>query len=475
MNTLQLCAMVLVSVSLDFCSEPVDYTGLYGFWGKTVKNEGAQHYMLYFHPDNGGVKGEFHSYLDGMKFGSLECEEIEFDGKNISMITNKDAGVRYEGEVDYEKNIIEGEMIYSNGQKMDFDLLKFSDEKIKDEFPGLYNLKVKDYSYKEPMRLNDGLEVSTLDENDIEPNLLAKMVNKIIQGEFGKVNSVLIVRNGKLVFENYFDGFSENDLHALQSCTKSISSLLVGIAIDKGYIKSVDQKLLDFYSEYRYELSTEWQSVQLKHVLTMTMGLNWNENYHNDIWRLSNDVIQSTFEQKFAVQPGKKFEYRNPQIDLLAGVLTKSTGMTVQEFADKNLFKPLGIEKYQWQNFKQNNYPLMDGSLCLRPRDMAKIGLMVLNDGKWKDKQIVSNKWIGESTSFKIKADEFMDYGYLWWIGHSQNRTEIKAVLAIGAGGQHIIIVPQLSAVIVTTGDNMDKPPAFLLKMVDQFIISSIK
>ena len=155
-------------------------------------------------------------------------------------------------------------------------------------------------------------------------------------------------------------------------------------------------------------------------------------------------------------------------------MLIKASGEPVQKFAEENLFKPLGIKNYQWRNFKKNNYPLMDGSLCLRPRDMAKIGLMILNNGRWNGSQIVSSKWMEESTSSKIKVDDTMEYGYLWWIGKSHVKPGLHAVFANGLGGQHIIIVRDLSLVVVTTGGNFDKPGGFLLRMIDEYIIKSV-
>ena len=206
----------------------------------------------------------------------------------------------------------------------------------------------------------------------------------------------------------------------------------------------------------------------------MTTGVSWERNIHDRIYETSRDVIESTFEQKFSHTPGEIFEYRNPQTDLLSGVIINSSKMTVQEFAKENLFEPLEIKKFSWSNFKNNNYPLMSGSLALSSRDMLKIGQLVLDKGKWNDKQIVSEKWIEESTSFKIKSDQMFGYGYLWWIGESQSKPGLKAIFAMGISGRHIIIFPEMNTVVVTTADNIDKEPEFLLKMIDDYIIKGI-
>ena len=475
MKSIHLLIMMMFSVSFGLCGGPVDYSTLYGYWGLTIKDDtGVQHFIAYFYKGANELNCEFHSYQNGMKYESEPAAEISFDGKFISMIVNQSADVKYEGELTVQQNVINGKLIYSDGSDREFNLEKFSRDKIRKEFPGLLHLKETEYSYSKPETMSDGLQTASLEEMKIGGNLLTDMTKKIKMGEYGKVNSVLILRKGKLVFEEYFDGFYKNDLHVLRSATKSISSLLIGIAVDKGLIKSVNQKLLDFYPEYQKRLPDEWNKVLLKHVLTMTMGLNWDNEYHDNIWQSSDDVIKSTFEQKFAFEPGKKFEYRNPNVDLLAGVIIHATGKPVQEFAEENLFNPLGITGYQWRNFKKNNYPLMDGSLWLTPRDMAKIGQMILDNGKWKNKQIVSLKWIEESTSLKVNVDEITDYGYLWWLGKSQTKPGLTAVFANGLGGQHIIVVPELSVVIVTTGGNYDKPAAYLLRMIDEYVIKSI-
>ena len=475
MKTIRFLLVAILSVTFGFCSGSVDNTVLLGYWGNTINDAtGTQKFVAYFYDNNKNIQCEFHSYQNGMKFGSEQAADICFEGKSISMVANESADVKYEGEVDIPQNVIRGKLIYHDGSEMEFNLTKYSRDKIQKEFPGLLHLKETEYSYSKPENLHDGLPASSLKEMKINENLLTKMVNEITNGEYAKVNSMLILRKGKLVFEKYFDGFYTTDLHVLMSATKSISSILIGIAVDKGLIKSINQKLLNFYPEYRNKVDHTWNDVTLQHILTMTSGLDISGSNYENYWTRKDDIIKSTFEQKFKSLPGEKFAYLSPPVDLLAGVLIQATGESVQKFAEKNLFKPLRITSYKWQNFKKNNYPLMDGSLCLKPRDMAKIGQMILDEGKWNNKQIVSRKWIEESTSPKINVDKIFDYGYLWWHGKSQSKPGLNAVIATGLGGQHIIVVPDLSLVIVTTGSNFDKSPGFLLRMIDEYIIKSV-
>ena len=474
----QLCFFLLiVSTAYSGCSSVNhNYDKLYGFWGIEINDaSGNQKFVAYFSKGKEDIKCQFHSYFNGLKFSSETGSEIDFDGVHLSFIANQSANVRYEGKVDTINGIIIGRLKYADGSGREFNLKKISKEQLTTEYPGLFNLTKKANSIEQPKETNDGWISGTLKESKIDSALISKMVESINSGQFGKVHSVLIARNGKLVFEKYFDGFFINDLNSLQSCTKSVGSLLIGIAIDKGYIKSVDEKILDFFSYYANEADKNWQDVKLKHLLTMSSGINWEGNVHDRIYEISRDVIETTFEQKFSHKPGEIFEYRNPQSDLLSKIIMISSKKTVQDFAEGYLLNPLQITEFRWANFKNNDYPLMSGSLALSPRDMLKIGQLVLNKGKWNSKQIVSEKWIEESTTPKIKTDQTFDYGYLWWIGKSQSKPGLKAIFAMGISGQHIIIFLGINTVVVTTADNSNKNPEYLLKMVDDYIIKEMQ
>lgn len=466
----------LLIMQLGCSGKTINYNNLLGFWEKQIKGEsGIQKFVLYFSKGKDGLECQFHSYSNGIKFSPETGSEIKFDGEFISFIANKSANVRYEGKVDTVNEIIKGKLKYSNGSQMDFNLKKISKEKLAAEYPGLVYLTKNKNVIEQPQQINDGWEIGNLTESYIDRTLLQKMIDSVNHGNFGRVHSVLIARNGKLVFEKYFEGFYINDLNSLQSCTKNIGSLLIGLAIDNGYIKNVNEKVLDFFPDFQNKVNKEWNNVELKNLLTMSSGIDWKRDVHDRIYQTSNDVIETTFEQKFSHQPGQIFEYRNPQTDLLSGIIMNSSKMTVQDFAKKYLFDPLNIHEFNWGNFKNTGYPLMSGSLALSSRSMLKIGQLVLKEGKWNGKQIVSKKWINESTSFKIKSDQTFDYGYLWWLGESKNKPGLKVIFAIGMGGQHIIIVPQKKLVVVTTADNPDKAPEFLLSMVDDYIIKGLK
>ncbi|MEJ2504696.1 MAG: serine hydrolase [Ignavibacteriaceae bacterium] len=474
----QFCFILLIvsSAYSGYDNTNINYSKLYGFWGIEINDtSGNQKFVAYFSKGKEDIECQFHSYFNGIKFSSEIGSEIDFDGEHLSFIANKAANVHYEGKVDSINGIIIGKLKYADGSEREFDLKKISKEKLTTEYPGLSNLTKNANLIEQPSKTNDGWISGTLKESKIDSALLCTMVESINSGQFGKVHSVLIAKNGKLVFEKYFDGFFINDLNSLQSCTKSIGSLLIGIAIDKGFIKNVDEKVLDFFPNYKDVADKKWQDVKLKHLLTMSSGINWERNVHDRIYQISPDVIKTTFEQKFSHKPGEIFEYRNPQSDLISKIIINSSKKTVQDFTKEYLFNPLQIDEFSWTNFKNNDYPLMSGSLALSPRAMLKIGELVMDKGKWNDKQVVSEKWIKKSTTSKIKTDQTFDYGYLWWIGESQSKPGLKAIFAMGISGQLIIIFPGINTVVVTTADNLNKEPEYLLKMVDDYIIKGIK
>lgn len=465
----------LLSVLLiSGCNYP-DYKPLYGFWDLEINENGIkQNFVAYFYADEGKTKCEIHSYYNGLKFGAEPASKIKFNKDALSMIVNQNANIKFEGKLDTINQQIDGHLTYADGSGRDFDLKRIPEKLLYDKYPGLRNLSIKNNKYQRPIEVNDGWEIGSLTNDYFNLKLLDSMISRIHDHEFGNIHSVLIARNGELVFEVYFDGFYINDLHSLQSCTKSIGSLLTGIAIDKGFVNNIDQKVIDFFPDYIQNIDQNWTEVRLKDLLTMTMGISWDKKLHDNIYMHSNDVVRTTLNQKFIESQEKKFEYRNPQADLLSAILIKATGNSVQDFSSEYLFDPLGISYFNWDNYRDNNYPLMSGSLGLRPRDMLKIGQMVLDQGVYGGKQIISSDWIQESTSFKIKTGQTFDYGYLWWLGESNSKDNIKVIFAMGIAGQYIVIIPDLSTVVVTTADNKDRPPEVVLKMIDDYIIKAI-
>jgi CubicO group peptidase (beta-lactamase class C family) len=281
------------------------------------------------------------------------------------------------------------------------------------------------------------------------------------------VHAVLVARGGKLVFERYFKGsdeipgriygrrvetvaFDADTLHDMKSVSKSVASLALGIAIDRGLIGNINEPILDFFAELSDMHSPERDRIQLLHALTMSMGLKWVEvtpaTGDFNTW----DPCRYVLGLPVSAPPGQEFFYNTGALRLVSAIVHKATGRPLDEFARATLFEPLGITAIDWDRVRGDTDA--GGGLRLRPRDMAKIGQLVLASGRWNERQIVSKAWIEASTTRKIEATDGQSYGYLWWLGRSLfNGREVWWVGALGRGGQSIRIVPELDLVVVVT------------------------
>ncbi|MCK4749454.1 MAG: serine hydrolase, partial [Bacteroidales bacterium] len=258
------------------------------------------------------------------------------------------------------------------------------------------------------------------------------------------------VQGGQLVLEEYFHGYTRDDLHRLASATKSISSICVGIGLDMGFMQSVNQPLNSIFPQAGEDLT-------LKHVLTMSLGLDWSEEECNMIHGTGEEFFSYILSRSSSIPPGSVFRYTNPDVNLLSGVIHSSSGLFPDEFAERYLFEPLGITDYDWEYSSEDGHRLMDGSLELRPRDMAKIGQLVLQSGVWDGVQVVSDTWLAESTDEHFIVDDDFSYGYLWWLAEIQGEEQqSRVIIAIGIGSQFIAVIPDADTVIVVTGGNED-------------------
>lgn len=340
-----------------------------------------------------------------------------------------------------------------------------------------------DFQYKVPVRTNDGWETASLAGVGMDERPLLRFLDKLSGLSDHRIHSILIVKDGKLVFEEYFPGekfnlaqptgetgFDMNDTHNLCSVTKSFTSALLGIALDKGFIQSVDQKVADFFSLYAdlFVSAPEKYDLTVKHLLTMTSGIEWDDEStpysdpRNDLHRLftSHDPMQYILSKDLYVVPGTVFDYANCNTNLLGEVIRLASELRIDQFANYYLFNKLGITDSEWQMLP-NDVVFCSGDLRLRPRDMAKFGYLFLNGGIWKGEQVISEDWIRTSTHKMIDLKKYHSnitwadgYGFQWWIWEKINGVEFRAHFAAGWGGQYIIVAPQLNTVIVSTAGN---------------------
>ena len=304
--------------------------------------------------------------------------------------------------------------------------------------------------------------------------LLLDMLDVIWQENI-KIDSVLVVRNGYIVMDAYSYPRDEADRHNIYSCSKSVTSALVGIAIDKGFIKSVKLPVLDFFPErVAKNLNADKEAMTLEHLLSMSSGLDCRDSYRYrwvglEEMKNSPDWVQFMIDLPMVREPGTHFEYCNGVTFLLSAILQQKTGMDALSFAEKHLFEPLGISGATWPSNPQG-ITVGFGRIHMRPRDMAKFGYLYLNNGIWEGQQIVSSRWIKDSTRKHVSTTGPLDYGYQWWT------TGAGGVYgAMGYGGQFIFVVPDKKIVAVFTS-NLDLKdiliPTVLLR---SHIIPSVK
>ena len=321
-----------------------------------------------------------------------------------------------------------------------------------------------EYEYQGPKKLNDGWEVSSLKDEDIDEDAIEE-ISRIIRdtNSYENVLSMLIIKNGKLVHEEYSPYCQRNTLHWMASITKTITSTLIGIAIDKGFIESTDAKLHELLPQFANQFKNpEKRMIALKHIMTMTSGLEWNEqvsynNPQNSEWQMveSEDWMSYVASKPMRDEPGIIFYYNTGGIHLLSAVLKSVSGLYAHQFAEKYLLHPMGIYAYQW-NKDPMGYPCTggtDGGLGLRTRDIAKFGWLFLKDGKWRGKQIISEKWVIEApTTHMTTKGRGRSYGFNWMTGsRTINGKRFDYIASFGYGGQTLYIVPEYDLIIVFT------------------------
>jgi len=351
-----------------------------------------------------------------------------------------------------------------------FFFLSCTDEKINEPLPT--------FTYQIPEQTNDGWETANIEDVDINIEKLSELIDFININLYKNIHCVMIVKDGKLVFEEYFRGhtfqydgnnhegplrdFNINTIHNQASVTKSFTSALVGIAIDEGFISSTDEKVFSFFPEYENQFTGNKKDMTIEHLLTMSAGFDWNEwdvslsSTQNDLlqmWQVS-DPLLYLVSKPLATTPGTQFYYNSGCTNLLGEIVFRATGLKPDIFADKYLFNKLGFSDRTWEKFS-NGVVFVSGDLRIRPRDMAKFGYLYLNNGNWKGEQIISQQWVKKSIEEFISINDTWKYGYKWWItNYDIEGNDYWSFGARGWGGQRIIVFPSLNMVLVFTGGN---------------------
>lgn len=341
-------------------------------------------------------------------------------------------------------------------------------------------------------------ETSTFETEELKREPIDSLLNGIENGVYGNVDQLVLIKNGNLVLNQSFTNdyekiskgksgilgcgfntcqdstiygdynyyhpnwhpyYQNKKVHTLQSVTKSISSIMVGVAIKEGDIKDTDVKVLDFFDDYDLsKIDESLKTATLEDLLTMQLGMEWHEedrplDMTNTTAQLeaSKDWIQFTLNQPMDTVPGTKWVYNSGASQLMSGIIKKATGSYIDEYAEKHLFTPLGITNYHWKKTPAG-YPDTLGGLFLEAEDLAKIGYLMLNMGAWESKQIISAEWVKRSTSKHVVFDQDEGYGYQWW-RVDQNDVEIWA--GKGFGNQYLLVFPKFKTIAVVNSWNI--------------------
>jgi CubicO group peptidase (beta-lactamase class C family) len=312
-------------------------------------------------------------------------------------------------------------------------------------------------------------QFSNLNTLDMESKKVSKL-DSLITSEYSNITGIVVVKDGYVTYERYFNGFEVDDTHHVASVTKSVLSALIGIAIEKGFIKDVNQRVLEFFPEYvPLPDHHQKQDITIRHLLTMTAPYPF-EDWNEPLDKLCMQADWVTYILNMLGEEGKvgTFKYSTAGAHLLSGILTRSTGKSAREFANEHLFNPIGMKEIQ--DYKMDSYGFEDlfgqkvkgwvhdpsrnstggWGLTLTVRDMARFGFLYLNQGMWHNKQIISKKWIEETTEMNAN-----NYGYLWWL---REEAGIFAYLALGDGGNVICCIPEQDIVIAIASEFLVNP-----------------
>ena len=354
---------------------------------------------------------------------------------------------------------------------------------------------------EKPVYLNDGIAVGTLDEVGMKKEVIKEVVDSINSGYYPNRHSLLIYKDDKLVFEKYFTGrdycwgrdlgivsHSDTVLHDMRSVSKSIVSACIGIAIEQGKIEGVDQKVFDFFKDYnQYNIGGKGE-LTIRHLLTMTSGLEWDETVPADNteaqMEASEDIVGFILSRNLVSAPGTVWNYNGGTTELLANIILRTTGKNVYAFAKEYLFEPMGINHSQWTNYYGKNNPAAASGLRLSSRDMLKFGILYQNKGKWGSTQIVPMNWVMDSFApgISLPAAENTPngaYGYQFWIyNDSIQGKPVTVQAAVGNGDQRIYIDQNNKLIIVTTAgiynmwDIQNNAKAIHRKLYDSFSVN---
>jgi CubicO group peptidase (beta-lactamase class C family) len=319
-----------------------------------------------------------------------------------------------------------------------------------------------DYHYRPPADLHDGIAVGNIARSDLGESTADRIVRGVLDGTYPDVHSVLLYQRGHLVMEEYFYGYDVGRPHQLRSATKSVVSALAGIAIDRGALSGVEERVLPHVSYTSYANPDPRKSeMTLGDFLSMRSGLDCNDHSSSSPGRETvidetPDWVKATLDLPVINEPGSKAYYCSGGVAVVGRLIENAVHMSLPDFAQANLFGPLGISRSDWVwNYNLTNADQEYSQIHLRPRDMLKLGLLYAQDGRWAGRQVIPASWVRASLAVHSQVDG-TGYGYFWWrpylnVPTATGTQRVYYDAAQGNGGQKIYLVPQYDLVAVFT------------------------
>jgi CubicO group peptidase (beta-lactamase class C family) len=300
--------------------------------------------------------------------------------------------------------------------------------------------------------------------------LFLQQMFEYIQDQALNIHGVVVVRYGYIAAEKYYAPYNQSAPHAIYSCTKSVMSALIGIALAEGLIDDLDQDVLSFFPELTFANVNAWkEKMKLANLLTMQSGLSWQDGMPTYIeMGAQEDVIHYVLDRSMVAEPGSEFNYCSGCSHLLSIIVQRIASEGTLAFAKSRLFDPLGITDVVWE-LDRRGTPNGGWGLALTPRDMAKIGYLYLREGIWDGNQIIPAGWVRESTGQQVAIEDGLGYGYQWWVYPLSG-----LYAARGYQQQAIFVHPELDLVVVITAKIDDLPGDILLDMVEEYVIQSV-
>ncbi len=342
-----------------------------------------------------------------------------------------------------------------------------------------------DYRYRQPADARDGIAVGNISESALGVGTANTIVRAILEGTYKDVHSILLYQHGRLVLEEYFYGYSAARQHQLRSATKSVVSALAGLAIDRGALSGADQPVLPAMNYSGYANSDRRKSaITLGNLLSMSSGLDCNDHSSTSAGREtliydSPDWVKTTLDLPMIESPGRRGYYCSGGVAVVGRMIENAVHMKLPDFAQANLFGPLGIPRRNWfWNYDLTSANKEFSQIHLRPRDMLKLGILYANKGVWQGRQVLGSSWIQASLSEQSRVDD-TSYGYFWWrpwinVPMPDGQQRVDMIAAQGNGGQKIYILPQYDFIAVFTGGDYNSDGAPPNRIMSRIILPAL-